>query len=59
MCNIVEQKIKQNCIYNGVNIREFRKQRKIGQKELVELLELEGIKITRETLVKNTYMKNS
>ena len=46
-----EQKIKQDiCI--GKNIRAIRKQRKIGQTELVRQLQLGGVEITRETLVK-------
>ena len=36
----------------GSNIREIRKTRKIGQKELTEQLQLVGVKMTRETLVK-------
>jgi len=48
-----EQKIKQdNEIKIGANIREVRKNRGIGQKELVSKLQLNGISITRETLVK-------
>lgn len=47
-----EQKIKQDSIQIGTNIREIRKQLKIGQKELVSLLQLKGIEMTRETLVK-------
>ena len=46
------QKIKQDEIYIGANIREIRKQREIGQTELVRLVQLQGIEITRETLVK-------
>lgn len=48
---IVDQKIKQDiCI--GTNIRQIRLQQSIGQTELVRRLQLEGIDITRETLVK-------
>ncbi len=48
-----EQKIKSDGIVNiGQNIRDIRLERKIGQTELVRLLQLDGIKITRETLVK-------
>jgi len=47
-----EQKIKQDEIHIGANIRKIRKQRGIGQTELVRLLQLEGIEMTRETLVK-------
>lgn len=46
-----EQKIKQD-IWIGDNIRKIRKQQKIGQTELVRLLQLEGVEMTRETLVK-------
>lgn len=47
-----EQKIKQDGIFIGKNIREIRKQKRIGQTELVRLLQLEGVDMTRETLVK-------
>lgn len=47
-----EQKIKQDEIHIGDNIREIRKARGLGQKELVGLLQLEGVSMTRETLVK-------
>ena len=47
-----EQKIKQNGIAIGKNIREIRKSRKKGQTELSRSLELMGISMTRETLVK-------
>ena len=48
---MAEQKIKQDiCI--GANIRAIRKQQKIGQTELVRLIQLEGVEMTRETLVK-------
>lgn len=47
----MEQKIKQDlCI--GANIRAIRQARGIGQTELVRLLQLEGVDITREALVK-------
>lgn len=48
----MEQKIKQDEIKIGANIREIRTSKKIGQKDLVTLLELQGISITREVLVK-------
>lgn len=49
----MEQKIKQdNYIHIGKNIREIRKKQNIGQTELVRKLQLNGIEITRETLVK-------
>ena len=46
-----EQKIKQD-IRIGDNIRKIRQQQEIGQTELVRLLPLEGVEMTRETLVK-------
>ena len=47
----MEQKIKQD-IHIGANIRRIRKEQGIGQTELVRLLPLEGVEMTRETLVK-------
>lgn len=48
-----EQKIKSDTnISIGKNIREIRKAKGIGQTELVRLLHLQGISITRESLVK-------
>lgn len=48
-----EQKIKSDTeILIGKNIREIRKSKQIGQTELVRLLQLHGVSITRETLVK-------
>lgn len=47
-----EQKIKQDEIRIGENIREIRKSKGIGQKEIVGILQLEGVSMTRETLVK-------
>ena len=47
----MEQKIKQD-IFIGENIRSIRKSRKIKQVDLVRLLQLEGVEMTRETLVK-------
>ena len=47
-----EQKIKQDDIRIGENIRKIRLQRGIGQTELVRMLQLNGIEMTRETLVK-------
>lgn len=47
------QKIKQSKNGNiGKNIREIRIAKGIGQTELVRLLDLRGIPITRECLVK-------
>ena len=48
---MAEQKIKQD-ISIGANIRKIRAQQKIGQTELVRLLQLDGVEMTRETLVK-------
>lgn len=48
----VEQKIKQDEINIGANIRRIRRERNIGQTDLVRLLQLEGVDMTRETLVK-------
>ena len=36
----------------GANIRRIRKRNKIGQTELVRLLQLQGVNMTREALVK-------
>lgn len=47
----MEQKIKQD-IKIGTNIRKIRKEKNIGQTELVHLLQLYGCDITRESLVK-------
>lgn len=49
---MVEQKIKQDKISIGTNIRETRKRQVIGQTELVRTLQLGGVEMTRETLVK-------
>ena len=46
------QKIKQDDIHIGQNIRSIRKARGIGQTQLVRLLQLSGVEMTRETLVK-------
>ncbi len=49
---MAEQKIKQDEIRIGENIRQARREKGIGQTELVRLLQLRGIPITRESLVK-------
>lgn len=49
---ILIQKIKQDNGNIGRNIREIRLARGIGQTELVRLLDLQDIAITRECLVK-------
>ncbi|MCI2057357.1 MAG: helix-turn-helix domain-containing protein [Oscillibacter sp.] len=46
-----EQKIKQD-ISIGANIRRIRMEQEIGQTELVRRLQLDGVEMTRETLVK-------
>lgn len=49
----MEQKIKADTLIPiGENIRRVRKSRKIGQTELVRQIQLLGIDMTRETLVK-------
>lgn len=47
----MEQKIKQD-IQIGINIRKIRKKRRLGQTDLVRLLQIEGCDMTREYLVK-------
>ncbi|MBP3939335.1 MAG: helix-turn-helix transcriptional regulator [Clostridia bacterium] len=47
-----ETRIKQDEIFIGRNIREIRMEKGIGQTELVRRLQLQGVDITRETLVK-------
>lgn len=47
----MEQKIKQD-IHIGKNIRKIRKTRKIGQTDLVRILQIDGCDMTRECLVK-------
>ena len=47
----MEQRIKQD-IRIGENIRRIRKERGIGQTDLIRLLQLEGCDMTRECLVK-------
>ncbi len=47
------QRIRQDeKIHIGQNIRRIRKERKIGQKEMAEKMQLYRIPITRETYVK-------
>ena len=48
----MEQKIKHDTITIGENIRNARKRNNIGQTQLVGLLQLQGVNMTRETLVK-------
>ncbi len=47
-----EQKIKQDGICIGANIRRLRLEKRMGQTELVRLVQLEEIPMTRECLVK-------
>ncbi len=46
------QKIKQDDINIGANIRAIRLSRGIGQTELVRMVQLQGVDMTRECLVK-------
>lgn len=46
------QKIKQDEINIGANIREIRHSRGIRQTELVRMVQLQGVDMTRECLVK-------
>lgn len=48
----MEQKIKQGNGTIGKNIRKIRKSKGIGQTGLVRMLDLQGVPITRECLVK-------
>ena len=47
-----EQKIKQDQIQIGRNIRRLRLEKKLGQTELANKLQMEGVDMTREALVK-------
>ncbi len=47
-----EQKIKQDSICIGHNIRRIRKAQKMGQTEMSVKLQLAGVDLTREALVK-------
>ena len=47
-----EQKIKQDDILIGKNIKDIRKAKKIKQIDVVREMQLMGIDITRESLVK-------
>lgn len=51
--DIMEQKIKQDSVISiGRNIRQIRKEKGMGQTEVVRKLQLLGVEMTRETLVK-------
>ncbi len=47
-----EQKIKQDSICIGKNIKEIRKQKKIKQIDVVIKMQLMGFDMTRESMVK-------
>ena len=47
----MEQKIKQD-LQIGENIRQIRKERGMGQTDLVRILQIDGCDMTRECLVK-------
>ncbi len=47
-----EQKIKQDAIFIGKNIKNIRKLKKIKQIDVVRKMQLMGIDITRESFVK-------
>lgn len=47
-----EQKVKQDEIFIGRNIRDIRIAKGFGQTELVREMQLLGVPMTRETLVK-------
>ncbi len=49
---VKEQKIKQQDANIGVNIRRIRLQQHLKQTELVRMLQLNNVDITREQLVK-------
>ena len=49
--DFMEQKIKQD-LRIGENIRIIRKARKLGQTDLVRMLQIDGCDMTRECLVK-------
>lgn len=48
---MMEQRIKQD-IRIGDNIRRIRKERNLGQTDLVRILQIDGCDMTRECLVK-------
>ncbi len=48
----MEQKIKQDEICIGQNIRRIRKEKGMRQTEMVTLMQLENVPLTREALVK-------
>ncbi len=48
----MEQKIKQDEIHIGENIRRIRREKKIKQTEMVVLLQVQNVSMTREAYVK-------
>lgn len=52
MTSVQEQKIKQEDTQIGINIRRIRLETRTGQSELARKLQLMGVPMTRETLVK-------
>lgn len=48
----MEQTIKQEKIFIRKNIKRIRKEKGIQQNEMVDLMQLQNVPITRETLVK-------
>ena len=48
----MEQKIKQDEIFIGQNIRRIRKEKGMRQTEMVALMQLKNVPLTREALVK-------
>lgn len=48
----MEQKIKQDEIFIGRNIRRIRKEKGMRQTEMVTLMQLKNVPLTREALVK-------
>lgn len=48
----MEQKVKQDEILIGQNIRRIRKEKGMRQTEMVALMQLENVPLTREALVK-------
>lgn len=52
----MEQKIKQTDIFIGKNIRKIRLSKGIRQTELVRMLQLQNINITRESLKSFSYL---
>lgn len=48
----MEQKIKQDGIFIGRNIRRIRKEKGMRQTEMVTLMQLKNVPLTREALVK-------